>query len=580
MNFHGAGPVGFRRLLGGLVVGALSACNLNNPGISPPEATVTFPVGLALSSESTPAYLYVANSNFDLRFNAGSVQAYDLEALTDELDRAGCLAQDSSAGTSDAGTLDPDAGALDAGASADAAVDAGTSDAGAGDAGEDASADAGDSVDAGPADAGADAAFADASDPVEGDAGLSDAGGDGSVAFSGTQLEPAPLLAPSQADGGEDLSALEERSCGTDVNSGCCFEGDDLKALLTHRGDGEAGRRGELLIDSYAAGIAVSPDGDRLYVPVRSRNRLVYVDVQDGALSCGDGEGRCTRGPDVDDRGDTDDESFAPAPTSVSSGRFSDLGLPGEGVFVLTAHERGQVSLLVESGGAPVLQDVLGGGSLRPSSARVDARTGLIYVGAASSSQVDRLAVESVDLEDTARVARMYRSSAISLATNVSNAVDVRDVVVDQKDGGPLEVFALVRGNASASIQSVAFLRYDPVTADAQGAEVFDLTRVGQGASKLLLHKQGERRFLLVSCYDAGAIYVLDADRRELIHVMNDFSGPFDMQLDAARGLLYVADFRASVVRVVDLRGLFTAGGSLPRVAATLGTPYFGGDLN
>src|SRR5437868_5128290 len=56
----------------------LGACNINNPGVDPPHGVLSYPVALVLSSdpkkpEVAPKFLYVANSNFDIRFNAGSL---------------------------------------------------------------------------------------------------------------------------------------------------------------------------------------------------------------------------------------------------------------------------------------------------------------------------------------------------------------------------------------------------------------------------------------------------------------------------------------------------------------------------
>ncbi|HMI92979.1 MAG TPA: hypothetical protein VK509_16515, partial [Polyangiales bacterium] len=75
------------------------ACNLDNPGDDPPRAMLYFPNALALSPHSEdgtePArYLYVVNSDFDLRYNAGTVQAYslnDLEAAVRACDPKPCI---------------------------------------------------------------------------------------------------------------------------------------------------------------------------------------------------------------------------------------------------------------------------------------------------------------------------------------------------------------------------------------------------------------------------------------------------------------------------------------------------------
>jgi hypothetical protein len=70
---------------------SVSACNLANVGDPPPDADIYFPTGMFLSGQSedsAPRFLYVVNSNFDLRYNRGSVQAFDLDALEAKI--SGC----------------------------------------------------------------------------------------------------------------------------------------------------------------------------------------------------------------------------------------------------------------------------------------------------------------------------------------------------------------------------------------------------------------------------------------------------------------------------------------------------------
>jgi hypothetical protein len=70
---------------------ALLGCNLDNVGDAPAPATLYFPNAIALSpggEDQPPPYLFVANSNFDLRYNAGTVLAFSLDKLEDEI--AGC----------------------------------------------------------------------------------------------------------------------------------------------------------------------------------------------------------------------------------------------------------------------------------------------------------------------------------------------------------------------------------------------------------------------------------------------------------------------------------------------------------
>ncbi len=64
-----------------LVLGTFSACG--NDGVRPPEGRLNFPTAAALSLEASPRFIYVANSNFDLRYNKGSIQTYNLEVFAD-----------------------------------------------------------------------------------------------------------------------------------------------------------------------------------------------------------------------------------------------------------------------------------------------------------------------------------------------------------------------------------------------------------------------------------------------------------------------------------------------------------------
>ena len=92
-------PPGERVFLSCVLMSAcsLAGCNLDNPGDVPPKATlyVENALGLSPHRDGEPArYLYVANSNFDLRYASGTLQAYDLDELDRELDmieRDGCV---------------------------------------------------------------------------------------------------------------------------------------------------------------------------------------------------------------------------------------------------------------------------------------------------------------------------------------------------------------------------------------------------------------------------------------------------------------------------------------------------------
>jgi hypothetical protein len=69
----------------------VAACFSPGEGLPPPIAQVYFPVGLAQNSDGTR--LFVVNSDFDLQFNAGTLQTYDLTRLAEVVPRV-CVSND------------------------------------------------------------------------------------------------------------------------------------------------------------------------------------------------------------------------------------------------------------------------------------------------------------------------------------------------------------------------------------------------------------------------------------------------------------------------------------------------------
>ncbi len=68
-----------------LCVAFLLVLACDNTGEPPPVGRLVFPIALGISPDNQ--FLFVANSNFDLRFNAGSLHSYDLDTLNDGLDQ-------------------------------------------------------------------------------------------------------------------------------------------------------------------------------------------------------------------------------------------------------------------------------------------------------------------------------------------------------------------------------------------------------------------------------------------------------------------------------------------------------------
>ena len=551
-------------LIAGLGAGA---CNLDNPGVALPAGTVAFPIGLALSGEDdagAPRFLYVANANFDLNYNAGSVQSYDLEEIARRIDRAdgGCrpLAAELPPGAGE----QADAGSPDAEAS-DGALDGGLPDSELPDAEVD-----GDLPDGDVPDAELDAAV------------------DSSVAIVDAQTPTLDLAASTRTNLCDGRRRSDGKISAPDDESICCFGGRDTLSQL---------RISEVPIDSFASAIVVSPDKKHVYVPVRSKTRLLYLDVNDnGVLSCGkadptasaeegpvDQGGRCRRGAKLGEMGETadngtnDEAGFPAQPTSLAVGELKQLNASLSGDFVATTHEGGAISLFgLNDDGKPVLKDVLPSSADRSVSITFDAVSGLFYVASASLNTIDRVGLTLFDggpMKESTPL--LYRSPAV-LVAGLTSAFDVRDVQIDAEHG---RIFALVRGTGTGVIQSLVILQQGSGD-DGRFAKVLDEVRLGRGPAKMQQAKIGDRNLVFVSCYEEGSVYVVDADRRQLVYEIKEFSGPFDMKIDLKRELLYVTDFRASVIRVVDIQGL--ARQTLqptPRIVATIGAPYFPGAI-
>src|SRR5678815_5126863 len=74
-------PLGFLLLAGAPIVSLqnVGCYPAAGEGVDPPAFSFYFPVGLAVSKGGN--VLYAVNSDFDLQWNGGTLQAYDLNAI-------------------------------------------------------------------------------------------------------------------------------------------------------------------------------------------------------------------------------------------------------------------------------------------------------------------------------------------------------------------------------------------------------------------------------------------------------------------------------------------------------------------
>jgi hypothetical protein len=439
-------------LLGGIAaVAALSACNLDQRGIEPAPATLNFPMALALSAPAAPgeasSRLFVVNSNFDLRFNDGTLMALDLERL-----------------------------------------------------------------------AGSGAA---------GDRGLL---------------------------GAEECSA--EDPC----------EFDDLTELVSS----------EVGIGSHTDAVSLSPDGARLYLASRANRNLTFVDWNE-EQSRFDCDQTADRGPlerCADAFRHADEAEVATErsivldgdPVAVATGPLEELGAgEGAGDYVLLALRDGRVALIIDDAahdGAPELVDILEGLPNSLLSMAVQPGAGIAWVTSAASNQLARVGVV-VDPDEPNR-SFLYDAGALRLG-GVDDGQDARDIKFDP---ALPDERAFVLARRPESVITLDLARPGVGAGDVGLGEIFE---VGAGPSRLAVARLAGRTFVVASAFDARRLFVIDVDHGALVGVVGGFSGPFEMVVDEARQLLFVADFSVSVVRVLDLEPL--ARSAPPRLLATLGDP-------
>jgi DNA-binding beta-propeller fold protein YncE len=408
----------------------MCACNLDNLGDSPPAANIYFPSVLALSTQtsaSPPRFLYLVNSNFDLRYNGGSVQAFDLEALN-------------------------------------AAVDA----------------------------------------------------------------------------------------CAT---PGPDCEIESSRVIVD-----------EVFIPSQATTLSFSPDHDRMYVATRTDPSLMFIDVDEnaapgaGVFQCEQSAGHCSdarkRGADPNEgpRGrlvlPTEPVSMVTIPVSSIDGSTA---MPGEGKYVLLAHREGQASLFYDDGSAgPLLIDIVGNLPPELTDVTFDPMTRLAYVSVFARGSV--LALVKVlsrigiapNVDPLAAFA--YDAGALSI-DGVSSSRDTRGVAMSPTHAG----LALVVSREPASLLWVDVAGSLNGSLPPTSAPARRIVTMAAGPSRLALGDVAGHSIVAVSCFDSQQVFVMDADSSQVLTIVHNLNGPFELAIDAFRQRLYIADFRSSVVRVLDL---------------------------
>jgi hypothetical protein len=105
-------------------------------------------------------------------------------------------------------------------------------------------------------------------------------------------------------------------------------------------------------------------------------------------------------------------------------------------------------------------------------------------------------------------------------------------------------------------------------------ARVKGTTALGAGASRLAAGIVDDIPVAVVACFDSREVALVDLRTMLTRSVVPNLSGPYGIALDEVRKLVYVTDFRSSVIRILDIAPALQPGGSAPiEVVATLGRP-------
>jgi hypothetical protein len=504
-----------------LISGTVSIGCTNRDGESILPGLMSFPIAIETSvdrnAEGKAKYLYVVSSNFALQYNSGNVQSYDLDKLVDAI-ITGCVGQ----GFRPA-CLVPGADITDPACPCDPIVDDDCVGVGAG-------------------------VLQSCLDP----------------AFEG------------------DINDLELCGCVPYLDEGCVSIPRDrcsvVPAGVQFPDQGVALRLvpvdglipGEVEIGSFADGLGVSTDGRRLYLPVRSDANLTFIDTnEEGQLRCGGafGELQTCSGPYrtgsaelVNPRVDL----VVPRdPVDVYVGSLAqDFAPPGNpddpafrGDYILMAHREGAVSLFFDQfrpGGPepqqrPRLAATLTG--LAPEQVTITYEPGAkrAWIPSSITAQIVRV---GIGIDGDPLQSYLFDAGPL-LVTGLDDGAINRDILFDPRPARNLAYIVSKAPEALVVAQS-----------ESAGGELSMVGQISSCAdpSRVQLAEVPARDGIVllafVSCFLSRNVQVIDADLLQGVTVLTNISGAFEFAIDAARRLIYVADFNTSVIRVANLQPL------------------------
>lgn len=545
-----------------MLLGA-QGCFAPGDGPEPPLDQIYFPVGVAVTPDQTQ--LMLANSDFDLQFNAGTFQVFDLAALrrvTRETSGA------------------PNCGPLGLKSNAEQSLAPGR------------------------------CKPIHPTAPPSGPSLIQQAIGIGAFATD--------VLVKEAWDDGDDPSTPEREFVGcsatVDAPEGDCASGECRPWLETQVGT-EMG--------ATYAGFCATRQGLRALIPVRGDATLHFIDVVGGEYDCGQGRnaGACDddhrRGDDPDAE-NTRDLRMPPEPYGIAS-------TPDSDAIVVTHQSSGSASLFVNSWtDGPKLEFVVDGmpsgavgvvNSPEPLGSRLFGSSRPSFLLSFRNSASIELLRYFDDLESNNPRPFLSRSGSVPVSAN-SQGFDSRGLGVDPTSREACEA-ACVAQAAGTSLEALSEQQScldacrDDVPVDVyvanrtpatllrgrtreHGSELpafFDTLVLSQGPSRVISGevlarcsatqapddpcRRKEKR-LFVLCFDSRKVYVVEPRSARVESVFQTGRGPHsfasDVRLSASdtHAYGYLAHFTDSYLGVIDLdQGSPTYGAFL----ATIGEP-------
>jgi hypothetical protein len=324
----------------------------------------------------------------------------------------------------------------------------------------------------------------------------------------------------------------------------------------------------EVWIDSFAASIVLSPQGDRFYIPTRGTANLTWIDIDttNGAIGCeqADGSFRCSahrRTTLVDTCGDRD-LTMTGDPNALTVVRLDTItGDPQDANrdAIVMLQRNGNATLFLDHtstsalGREPWRTHVLTGLPPDTINAELEPSSGLSWLNTSSpvsSRATSSLSRVGVFIDPSHRECSEVFAAPSVFLDGLATGFDSRDSAFGTGDNAR---YAYVLSRSPESI----------ITIDQNGtpfipgnAAIVDVDDVGFGPSRMRRFTMDGRDFLLVTCFDGGNVWAFRTQPTEVASVVPGFDGAYEMVIDEQRQLAIVADFKTSVIRFIDLSPL------------------------